>query len=249
VDESGLKGLDAVIHLAGENVIGRWTKRKKERIKDSRVIGTRLLSESLARLGDPPHVLVCASAIGYYGDRGEAVLDERLPPGEGFLSEVCREWEAAADPARQKGIRVVHLRLGMVLSADGGALARMLPLFRIGLGGRIGGGDQYWSPIAIDDVLGAIMHVIGTEGLEGAVNAVAPNPVTNSEFAETLGRVLSRPTLASTPAFVARLLLGEAADEFLLTSTRVVPRRLLETGYRFQFPELEGALHHVLGKS
>ncbi len=248
VDVAGLEGLDAVVHLAGENVAGRWTRWKKAKIRTSRVQGTRLISESLARARHPPKVLVCASAIGYYGDRGEEILREDAPPGVGFLSEVCREWEAAAEPARRSGIRVVHLRTGIVLTTEGGALAKMLFPFQIGLGGKLGTGKQYWSWIALEDLVSVILHAVTNDNLQGPVNAVAPNPVTNIEFTRTLGRVLSRPTIASVPAFVARLVLGEAADNLLLASTRVLPTRLLATGYRFQFLELGGALRHILRK-
>ncbi len=255
LDSSALEGLDAVVHLAGENIAGRWTARKKARIRESRINGTYLLAESLAGLARPPAVLVAASAIGYYGDRGDTVLKEESSPGEGFLAGVCRDWEAAAKPAVQKGIRVVHLRIGLVLSRAGGALARMLPPFKLGLGGKIGSGKQYLSWIAIDDLVRVIAHVLGKEGLApyrtgtglaGAVNAVAPNPVTNLEFTRTLGRVLHRPTIFPMPAFAARLAIGEMGQELLLASQRVEPARLLASGYSFLFPVLEGALGHVL---
>ena len=249
VDTAGLEGVGAVVHLAGESIAaGRWTADKKARIRDSRVNGTRRLCESLARLTQPPQAIVCASAIGYYGDRGEERLREESPAGSGFLAEVCQEWEAAAEPARQRGIRVVHLRIGVVLSPAGGALAQMLFPFRMGLGGKIGGGRQYLSWIAIDDLVSVILHVLTTNTLQGPVNAVAPNPVTNLEFTRTLGRVLARPTLFPMPAFAARLAFGEMADELLLASARVEPTRLLASDYRFRHPELEGALRHLLGK-
>ncbi len=249
LDVARLEGLDAVVHLAGENIAERWTAEKKSKIRDSRVNGTRLLAESLARLGEPPKVFVCASAIGYYGDRGDEILREESPSGSGFLAEVCRQWEAAAQPAAEKGIRVANLRIGVVLSLAGGALAKMLPPFRMGAGGTIGSGRQYMSWIALDDVIGAIYHALTHETLRGSVNAVAPNPVTNREFTQTLGRVLSRPTLLPMPAFAARLAFGEMADELLLASTRVEPARLLATGFVFGYPELEGALRHVLGRT
>ncbi|HEX7523654.1 MAG TPA: TIGR01777 family oxidoreductase, partial [Candidatus Deferrimicrobium sp.] len=250
VDAAGLEGFDAVIHLAGENVgAGRWTAARKAAIRDSRVNGTRLLCETLAGLARPPKTLVCASAIGYYGDRGEEPLTEESPPGTGFLAEVCREWEAASAPAAQKGIRVVTLRIGMVLSPKGGALARMLPLFRVGLGGVIGGGRQYVSWVALDDLPHIIHHVLQRGDLSGPVNAVAPRPVTNREFTEALGKALSRPTPLPVPAFALRLAVGgEMADALLLASGRGIPRRLEETGYRFRFPELPAALRHLLGK-
>jgi len=243
-----LEGLDAVVHLAGENIAARWTAEKKARIRDSRVQGTRLLCDALAQLVKPPQALVCASAIGYYGDRGETILREESAPGTDFLAEVCQAWEAAAAPAAQRGIRVVYLRFGVVLSAAGGALAKMLTPFRLGVGGVIGSGQQYMSWVALDDVLGAIHHALMTETLHGPVNVVAPQPVTNQEFTKTLGKILGRPTVVPLPAFVARLAFGEMADALLLASTRVVPERLLASGYAFRYPELEGALRHLLGK-
>lgn len=249
VDATGLAGLDAVVHLAGESIAaGRWTVVKKSKIRTSRVRGTRLLSESLARLDQPPKVMVCASAIGYYGDRGGEVLREESPPGSGFLAEVCREWEAAAAPAAQRGIRVVNLRIGVVLSPAGGALGKMLFPFRLGFGGIIGTGKQYMSWIALDDLVAVIAHALTTEVLQGPVNAVAPNPVINLEFTRTLGRVLARPTLFPMPTFAVRLVFGEMGDELLLASTRVQPTRLLASGYEFRYPQLEGALRHMLGK-
>ena len=193
-------------------------------------------------------MVVCASATGYYGDRGSEVLREESPPGAGFLAEVCREWEEATEGAAREGIRVVNLRIGMVLCAEGGALAKMLPAFRAGAGGRIGSGDQYMSWIALPDLVGSIRHALSSASLAGPVNAVAPHPVTNRDFAKTLGGVLSRPTLVSLPAFAARLLFGEMADELLLAGARVEPAKLLSSGYRFRFPELEGALRGMLGR-
>jgi uncharacterized protein (TIGR01777 family) len=250
IDAGGLEGCDAVVHLAGENVgTGRWTAARKAAIRDSRVNGTRFLCDALAGLARPPKTLVCASAIGYYGDRGADVLTEESPPGAGFLPEVCREWEAASAPAAQKGIGVVALRIGMVLSPKGGALARMLPLFRAGLGGVIGGGRQYVSWVALDDLVGIVLHALQSGELRGPVNAVAPRPVTNREFTKALGDALSRPTPLPVPAFALRLAVGrEMADALLLASARAVPRRLEETGYRFRFPELPAALYHLLGK-
>jgi hypothetical protein len=249
IDAGGLEGCDAVVHLAGENVgAGRWTAARKVTIRDSRVKGTRLLCDALAGLALPPKTLVCASAVGYYGDRGEEVLTEESPPGAGFLPDVCREWEAASAAAARKGIRVVALRIGMVLSPKGGALARMLPLFRAGLGGVLGSGKQYVSWVALDDLTGIVLHALSREELRGPVNAVTPRPVTNRELTEALGKVLSRPTLLPVPSFALRLAVGEMADPLLLASTRVAPRRLEETGYRFRFPELRAALRHLLGK-
>jgi len=247
-DPAGLAGLDAVVHLAGENIAaGRWNAARKAAIRESRVKGTRLLCDALAALPEPPKTLVCASAIGYYGDRGADLLTEECPAGTGFLPDVCREWEAAAAPAAEKGIRVVALRIGVVLTPKGGALSRMLLPFRAGLGGVLGSGKQYVSWVALDDLPGIVLHVLGNGDLRGPVNAVAPRPVTNREFTDALGRVLSRPTLFPVPAFALRLAVGEMADALLLASARVVSRRLEETGYRFRFPELSGALRHLLG--
>lgn len=248
LDAKSLEGVDAVVHLAGENIAERWTSEKKTRIRDSRVKSTRLLSDTLARLERPPKVLVCASAIGYYGDRAAEVLTEESPPGGGFLAGVCQAWEEAAEPVRQKGLRVVNLRFGMVLSSAGGALAKMLPPFRLGLGGALGSGRQYVSWIAIDDAVGAIQHALATEALQGPANAVAPQAVTNQEFTKALGTVLGRPTVLPMPAFAARLMFGEMADEVLLASAHVQPTKLLSTGYVFRYPNLGVALRHVLGK-
>ena len=248
IEASAIEGVDAVVHLAGENIAERWTAAKKARIRDSRVKGTQLLCETLARLSSLPKVLVSASAIGYYGDRGEAILTEESPPGRGFLAEVCRAWEAATEPARQHGMRVVQLRFGVVLSPAGGALAKILPPFRIGLGGVLGSGRQYMSWIALDDAVGAIQHAIVTDALQGPTNAVAPQAVTNQEFTKTLGKVLGRPTVFPLPAFAARLMFGEMADELLLASTRIQPAKLPASGYRFRYPELADALRHLLAK-
>jgi len=249
LDSSALAGVDAVVHLAGESVAGgRWTEAKKRRIRSSRVDGTRSLAASLARLERPPRVLVSASAVGYYGDRGAELLREGSAPGTGFLAEVCQEWETATEPAARARIRVVRLRIGMVVSRRGGALAAMLTPFRLGAGGPVGGGTQWVSWIAIDDLVGAILHALDTASLAGAVNAVAPEPVQNRELARTLGRVLGRPALLPLPAFAARLLLGQMADELLLASARVEPARLQATGFAFRHPTLEDALRHELGR-
>jgi uncharacterized protein (TIGR01777 family) len=248
IDTAGLEGHDGVVHLAGENIAGRWTAAKKAAIRNSRVRGTRLLAEALASLQQPPTVLVCASALGYYGDRGDLVLREDTGSGTGFLAEVCREWEAAAQPAADKGIRVVHLRIGVVLSLKGGALKEMLTPFKLGVGGRMGSGQQYWSWVAVDDVAGAILHALTTETLSGAVNTASPNPVTNREFTKAMGRVLGRPTIFPMPAFAAKLALGEMAEQLLLASQRLDMGKLLASGYQFRYPELEGALRHLLGK-
>jgi uncharacterized protein (TIGR01777 family) len=248
-DVSGLEGADAVVHLAGENIAeGRWTDEKKARIRESRVVGTRVLSEALAGLESPPKSFLCASAIGFYGDRGEEVLTEESAPGEGFLPDVCREWEAAARPAVERGLRVVYLRFGVILSAEGGALGKMLTPFKMGVGGKIGSGEQYMSWITLDDVIGVIKHALTDESLSGPVNVVAPAPVTNLQFTKAIGRVLSRPTIFAVPAFAARLAFGEMADAALLASERVEPARLTKSGYVFQHPELEGALRQLLEK-
>lgn len=249
LDLSQAGRIDAVVHLAGENIAaGRWNDEKKCRIRDSRVKGTRLLSEAIAALPEPPQVMVMASAIGFYGNRGEEALTEDSPPGNEYLSEVCREWEAAARPATDRGIRVVQTRFGMILSPRGGALGKILPPFQLGGGGNLGSGQQYMSWVAIDDVVGAIYHALQTPTLNGPVNVVSPQPVRNREFTKILGKVLFRPTIAPVPAFAVRLLFGEMADALLLSSTRVLPTRLESSGYRFRFPDLEGALRHLLGK-
>lgn len=249
LDAARLVGHDAAVHLAGEPIAaGRWTDAKKRRIRESRVQSTRLLAETLARLQTRPRVLVCASAIGYYGSRGAEVLIEESAPGNDFLAEVCRAWEAAAEPARAADIRTVHLRFGVVLSKEGGALAQMLTPFQLGIGGQIGSGKQYMSWLALDDAVGMIEFALNAESFAGAVNAVAPQPVTNREFTQTLGRVLGRPTFLPMPAFALRLALGEMADALLLASARVEPTRLAAAGYEFKYPQLEGALRHVLHK-
>ncbi len=239
--------VDGVVHLAGEPVNGRWTSQKKRRILESRVIGTRNLVSRLLDLSDRPRVLVSASAVGYYGDRGDEVLGEESPPGSGFLAEVCRAWEAATGPAAEAGIRVAQLRTGLVLAAHGGGLAKMLPVFRLGLGGRLGSGRQYVSWITLDDVVGATAHVLQTDTIQGPVNLVAPHPVTNREFTRALGHVLGRPTVLPAPAPALRIVLGQMADELLLASARAVPRRLLQSGYTFRDAELDAALRRALG--
>jgi uncharacterized protein (TIGR01777 family) len=247
VHVEALRGVDAVVHLAGENIAeGRWTSAKKQRIRDSRVQGTAALCRSLAALPQRPRVLVCASAIGYYGDRGEQPLNECEQPGRGFLPEVCIEWERAARPAVEAGIRVVWLRIGIVLSPDGGALQKMLPPFRFGLGGKVSDGRQYWSWIALPDLVRAILFAVENGSLQGAVNAVAPQAVTNAEFTRVLGRVLRRPTPFPMPAFAARLALGEMADDLLLSSIRVVPEQLQRAGFEYEHPDLDGALRSLL---
>ncbi|MEX2317088.1 MAG: TIGR01777 family oxidoreductase [Pirellulales bacterium] len=249
IDAGELEGIDGVVHLAGENLAAhRWNEKVKREIRDSRVQGTRLLAETLAKLANKPDVFVSASAIGYYGDRGEQPVDESSPPASGFLADVCREWEAATQAARDAGIRVVNLRLGVVLSPRGGALVKMLLPFKLGVGGVIGSGRQVWSWIALDDLVAAIEFALANAALAGPVNAVAPEPVTNREFTKTLGRVLRRPTVLPMPAFAARLALGEMADEMLLAGVRVEPRVLRSAGFAFQHPRLEPALRHLLNR-
>lgn len=248
-DREALEGLDAVVHLAGENIAaGRWSAARKARIESSRVEGTRRLAEVLAGLERKPSVLVCASAIGFYGDRGEEQLDEASARGQGFLPEVCERWERAADAAREAGIRVVHVRIGVVLSPRGGALARMLTPFRLGLGGPLGSGRQWMSWIALDDLIAVLHRALLDERLAGPVDAVAPEPIRNRDFGRALGRALHRPSFAPLPAFVARAAFGELADALLLASTRVHPRRLTETGFHFAYPTLDRALGHLLGR-
>ena len=239
--------MDAVVHLAGESIAGRWTDHKKSKIESSRVQGTKLLSESLAKLKKKPEVLIAASAIGYYGDRGDEILTEESARGRGFLADVGAQWEKATEAANEAKIRVCNIRIGLVLGIDGGALQKMLLPFKLGIGGKIGDGKQYWSWIAIDDLVKIIYFLLCKEDINGPVNAVAPNPVTNSEFTYALGRVLNRPTLLPLPGFVARGLLGQMADETILSSTRVEPQKLLDAGYNFKYLELEQALASILG--
>ncbi len=244
IEREALEGADAVVHLAGAGIGDkRWSPARKDVILNSRVDSTRLLSHTLVSVARPPAVLVSASAIGYYGDRGDEELTEASGPGTGFQAEVCRAWEGATIEAESAGIRVVHLRSAVVLSSRGGALAKQLPLFRAGLGGRLGGGEQWLSWISLPDEVGAILHAIEETSIEGPLNTSAPSPVTNREFTRQLGRALHRPAVLTAPPFALRLALGrQLADELLLGSLRVVPARLTDTGYRFQEPELEGAL-------
>ena len=246
IDAARLQKFDAVIHLAGEPITGRWNATKKRAIRESRVKGTRLLCETMAGLSSRPRVLVAASASGYYGDRGDEVLREESEAGSSFLAKVCQDWEAATKRAAESGLRVVNLRIGFVLSVAGGGLAKMLPAFKMGVGGKIGSGKQYVSWIAIADLVQIILFAISTEALKGPANAAAPNPVTNSEFSKTLGRVLGRPAIFPMPAFVVRLAFGEMGEELLLASARMEPARLLSAGYQFRFPRLEDALRHSL---
>ena len=250
LDLRAVGGADAVVHLAGENIAaGRWTHERKRRIHDSRVVTTRALAEALAALQRPPRVLVCASGINWYGDRGDERLTEQSAPGHGFLAGLCREWEAATAPAKAHGVRVVNLRIGMVVSPHGGALPKMLTPFRLGLGGVIGSGKQWMSWIALDDLVSVIRYALATEALAGPVNAVAPEPVTNREFTRALAKAVRRPALLPVPAFAARLALGEMADELLLASLRVEPARLLADRFPFRHATLTAALAHELGAS
>lgn len=249
IDQAALEGLDAVVHLAGESIAGeKWNARKMARIRDSRVKGTALLSEALAGLKKPPSVLVSASAVGFYGDRGDEILREDSPPGRGFLAEVCQQWEASAEPARRRGIRVVHPRFTTILSHAGGVLPKMVAAFSIGAGGRIGAGRQWWSWIAIDDAIAAIHHLLASATLAGPVNIASPAPVTNADFTRTLAHVLSRPAMLPLPAFAARLAFGKMAEEVMLASARVEPAQLISDGFLFRYPQLEPALRKLLGK-
>ncbi|MDX6529933.1 MAG: uncharacterized protein QOH41_2223 [Blastocatellia bacterium] len=248
IDANSLEGFDAVINLAGENIAaGRWTDDLKRKIHDSRVNGTHLLSEAIAKLAQPPKVFLCASATGFYGDRGDETLDEQSDSGGGFLAGVCREWEQATEPASAAGARTVNLRFGPILAREGGMLAKLLTPFKMGMGGKVGSGKQYISWVAIDDVVNAIKLALKDESIRGPLNIVSPHPVTNEEFTKTLGHVLSRPTALAMPAFAVRLAFGEMADEMLLTSQRVIPKKLNDAGYDFQQPELEGALRKHVG--
>lgn len=247
LDLARMTGIDVVFHLAGENLAeGRWSAEKKTRIRDSRVQPTRRLSEALAAMEQPPRLLVSASAIGYYGNRGGAILNEESPPGRDFLASICKDWEAGTEPAAAAGIRVVNPRFGMVLSPRGGALAAMMKVFRMGVGGSVGSGQQWVSWVTIDDLIGALLHFMASQDLAGPVNVVAPQPVQNGRFAEILGRVMGRPSAMKVPAFAARMAFGEMADAVLMASQRVEPARLLASGYAFRYPELEPALRYLL---
>jgi uncharacterized protein len=242
-----LEGLDAVVHLAGESIAsGRWTGEKKRAILESRVKGTTLLADALAKLSQPPAVFVSASGIGYYGNRGDELVNEKSTAGDDFLAQVCREWEKATSPAAEQGIRTVFARFGLILDANGGALARMLTPFRMGIGGRVGDGKQWMSWMALDDVVNAIRFLLYDNAVNGPVNFVTPFPVTNAEFTKTLGHVLSRPTLFPVPAFALRIAFGELADAALLTGQRVEPAVLQARGFAFGLPRLEFALRKIL---
>jgi uncharacterized protein (TIGR01777 family) len=246
ITPEAVSGFDAVIHLAGESIFGRWTAAKKRKIRDSRVAGTLNLAQALARAEDKPKVFVCGSAIGYYGNRGDEALSEESAPGTGFLAQVCQEWEEATMPAVQADIRTAHLRTGIVLSAKGGALGAMLLPFKLGLGGRTGDGRQWMSWIDVRDMVGAIHHILKNDLLQGAVNMVAPKPVTNAEFAQTLAGVLSRPAIFPMPAFVAKLIFGEMGEELLLGSQKVEPGKLISSGYPFRYRDLRVSLEGLL---
>ncbi len=249
-----VSGFDAVIHLSGESVAGRWTAEKKRRIRESRLVSTRNLAEALAKVAEPPDTFICASAIGYYGDRGDEILTEESSSGTGFLPEVCREWEAAADVGIA-GVRVVNLRFGIVLAKEGGALKEMLRPFRLGLGGRVGNGLQWWSWIHIDDAIAAMLHGLQTGRgrplphisgfVSGPANIVASNPVTNAEFTRVLAGVLKRPAIFAVPGFAAKLAFGEFAKEGLLSSARVMPKKLMDVGFQFRYRELQAALEDL----
>src|SRR5215472_13701786 len=243
-----VSGFQAVVHLSGETVASRWSDGKKAKIRSSRVDSTRNLAQALAGAEKRPQVFVSASAIGIYGNRGDEVLREESAPGDGFLAEVCREWEAAAQPAGDAGIRCAQIRTGVVLSSEGGALQKMLPPFRLGVGGNLGSGRQWMSWIHIQDMVGAINHILKTDLLRGPVNLVAPRPVTNAEFTNTLGAVLSRPTIFPVPEFVMKLAFGQMGEEVLLTSQRVEPAKLVSSGYPFQYSDLRKALESVVKK-
>jgi len=243
-----VSGFDAVIHLAGESIFGRWTASKKRKIRDSRVAGTLNLASALGRAEEKPQVFICGSAIGYYGNRGDELLSEQSPPGMGFLAEVCREWEEATMPAVQADIRTAHLRTGIVLSPKGGALGAMLLPFKLGLGGRTGDGEQWMSWIDVQDMVGAIHHILKNDLMQGPVNMVAPKPVRNAEFAATLASVLSRPTIFPMPAFAVKTVFGEMGEELLLGSQKVEPGKLISSGYPFRYRDLRESLMALLGR-
>jgi uncharacterized protein (TIGR01777 family) len=250
IEIAQLEGVDAAVHLSGANVAAlRWTAKYKREMTESRVTTTRVLAEALAGLKNPPEVLVTASAVGFYGNRGDAILDEDSAIGQGYFSELCAAWEEAARPAVEAGIRVVHLRFGMVLGPDGGALARLVPMFRLGLGGRLGNWRQWMSWVSEADAVSAVLFALEHSMLSGAVNVVSPQPVTNAEFTRELGRAVHRPAVMTAPAFALRLAFGEMADEALLASTRAVPKRLLESGFTFRHPALTEAFEAALGRS
>jgi uncharacterized protein len=242
-----VSGFDAVIHLAGESIVGRWTESKKKKIRDSRVVGTQNLASALAQTESKPRVLISSSAIGYYGNRGDEVLTESSPAGSGFLAEVCRQWEAATRAAADAGIRTVEIRTGVVLSPTGGALGKMLTPFKMGAGGRMGDGGQWMSWVDVQDLVSAVLHIVESDRLHGPVNLVGPKPVKNVEFTQTLARVLDRPAMFPMPAFAVKLIFGEMGETVLLGSQRVEPTQLVNSGFRFRFQTLRDSLEHVLG--
>jgi len=248
IEKEKLEGFDGVVHLSGENLAERWNDEKKRKIRDSRVITTSLLTETLINLQDPPKVFVSASAIGIYGDRGDEILTEESTSGKGFLADITREWEKASERLDGSSIRSVNLRIAMVLSSEGGALQKMIPAFKTGVGGKIGSGKQYVSWIGIDDLVRIFEFALTEESLRGAVNAVSPNPVTNEKFTEALAEVLGRPSFATIPAFAVKMMFGEMGKETVLSSARAIPKRLQETSFEFQYPDIEKALHAVLKK-
>lgn len=250
IEAGKLSGVDAVIHLAGENIAsGRWTPEQKEKIRLSRIQGTQLISETLAKLDNGPKLLLCASAIGFYGNRGDTPLTETAAPGNGFLPDVCRAWESATHAASEAGIRVVNVRTGIVLDPRGGALAKMLPVFLLGGGGPLGNGTQIQSWISLEDLIGTFYHALMTPSLSGPVNATAPNPVSNAQWTAALAKVVNRLAIAPAPAPALKLMLGEMGQALLLDSSYVVPQKLLDSGYTFKFPQIEGALRFMLGRS
>ena len=247
ISPDSVSGFDAVIHLAGENIVGRWTPAKKARIRDSRIPATTHLAQALAQTKQKPGVFLSASAIGYYGSRGDEVLTEDKAPGSGFTADLAHEWELATTPAANAGIRTAQMRIGVILAGSGGALQKMLTPFKMGVGGRIGNGRQWMGWVDLQDILGAIHHLLKTDSLNGPVNLVAPNPVTNAEFTKILASVLSRPAIFPMPAFAARLAFGQMADELLMASQRVAPGKLIASGYAFRFGDLRTSLRAILG--
>ena len=248
VNPQRLEGFETIINLAGENIAGgRWTDEQKRKIRVSRINGTHLLSESIAKMTSKPGAFICASATGIYGDRDDETLDEQSETGGGFLAGVCREWEQATEPASKAGVRVVNLRMGPILARDGGMLSKLLTPFKMGMGGKVGSGKQYISWVALDDAVNAIKLAIDDKSIQGPINIVSPNPVTNEEFTKTLGHVLNRPTALAMPAFAARLAFGEMADEMLLASQKVMPNRLNQAGFQFRYPTLESAMRKYVG--
>ena len=249
IEKSKITDFDAVIHLSGENIAARWTKAKKKRIYESRVNTTKLLARTLAQLSTPPKTFLCASAIGYYGDRADEILTEESACGEGFLADLCRDWEDAAEPARNADIRTVHLRFGMILHPAGGALEKMLPMFKLGLAGPVGSGTQYWSWITLKDTIDAVEHILQNPSITGPVNIVSTNPVTNKEFTKTLAHILKRPAFLPAPKFLLKLTLGQFAEQTLFASSRAKPEKLLQTEFHFEDPNLEPALRAMLPPS